>query len=226
MPQPVLTSTDFNPELNPYVGRMANRLVRSFTSEHDSDRWALVTEVLGFAAEAEQKLSEQQLRIRQLESLASTDELTGIPNRRSFEDFMKRTLACSNRYSEEGVLAFLDLDRFKAINDTWGHEAGNAVLISVAHLLMDSVRGSDFVARLGGDEFAVVLTHCDKDNGRLRMEKILETLDHIPVIFRRDSIHVSASCGLVCIDGHSSLPALLGAADRHMYRHKRRQKKL
>src|SRR5690606_25456803 len=90
---------DINLELNPYVGRMANRLVRSFTSEgSEADRWALITEVLGFAAEAEQLLTEQQQRIAELESLATTDPLTGIANRRGFENFLQRALANAERH--------------------------------------------------------------------------------------------------------------------------------
>jgi diguanylate cyclase (GGDEF)-like protein len=223
MQQPGFMNTEFNPDLNPYVGKMANRLVRSFTSDKDTDRWALVTEVLGFAAEAEQKLSEQQLRIKQLESLAATDELTGIANRRGFEEFMQHTLANSRRYGENGVFAFLDLNRFKAINDSFGHQAGNAALKQVAHLLKESVRESDFVARLGGDEFAIVLTHCDAVNGRMRMNKIAAGINRLVVNFDGRAIPISASWGLVCFDSHSTLTWLLETADRHMYHHKRGQ---
>ncbi len=208
-------------ELNPYVGKMASRLMRSFTSDMDSDRWVLVTEILGFAAEAEQKLGEQKVRINQLESLASTDELTGLANRRGMEDFMKKSLANARRYNETGCLAYIDLDHFKLINDTWGHDAGDAVLQRVARLLTDNVRASDLVARVGGDEFVIILSRCALDGGQARLAKIQKKLDAATVRFHGHKIHMGGSIGLTTFNKTTRLEDLLKAADANMYANKR-----
>lgn len=223
MEQPIFTGTAFSPELNPYVGKMANRLVRSFTTEQNTDRWALVTEVLGFAAEAEQKLSEQKRRIKQLESLAATDELTGLPNRRGFLEFMKRAVSSARRYGEPHVLAFVDLNDFKKINDQWGHEAGDITLRHVAHIFGNSVRDSDFVARLSGDEFAIILTRCNETDGQDRIARILANLANSSIVVRRIEIRINASAGVVCFDGSEKAAAVVKAADMLMYADKYRR---
>ncbi len=214
---------DFNPDLNPYVGRMANRLVRSFAADFpgkDEDRWALITEILGFAAEAEQQLSEQRNRISQLESMALSDPLTGVGNRRSLEDFLRRAIANANRHGETGVVAFLDVDDFKAINDCHGHAVGDECLRRVAALLVNNTRISDFVARTGGDEFVVVLTHCSNRDGQRRMADLRHHLDQSIVHHEGADIALKASMGTACYDKGARASGLLETADSAMYKDK------
>lgn len=221
-PRPELVKPSINPDINPYVGNMASRLVRSFSGEgmgQDPDRWQLVLEVLGFAAEAEQKLSEQRQRINQLESLAMTDELTGAGNRRGMNEFLKRALANARRHGETGVVGFLDLDGFKAINDRFGHETGDRAFKKVAHILTANTRVSDYVARIGGDEFVVILTHCTERNGRKRMKDLRALLDRSPLGLSaaEAEIMLKASMGVASYDGKSDAASLLQTADALMY---------
>src|SRR5258708_38522779 len=104
-------------------------------------------------AEGARKLQQQRGRMEYRESLSVTDELTQIKNRRGFMTDLQRALAESKRNGNGGVLLMIDLDGFKAINDTHGHAAGDEVLIHAAGVLNGHIRPSDTVARLGGDEF-------------------------------------------------------------------------
>jgi diguanylate cyclase (GGDEF)-like protein len=123
------------------------------------DAAALVEQALALAEEREAQLRAQESRIRELESLSVTDPLTGLLNRRGFQEAMERTLAACRRHGEDGVLAYIDLDGFKQVNDSFGHGAGDTMLRHVAALLTRTVRATDYIARLGGDEFAIVFTN-------------------------------------------------------------------
>lgn len=219
-----LTDLHFNIELNPLVGRMASRLLKSFSSDRDQRRWELITEVLGFAAEAEQRLGEQRERIHQLEALAMTDELTGVGNRRGFDDFMKRALANARRHGEMGVVAFLDLDSFKAANDRLGHEVGDEILHEVARMLATNIRVSDYVARVGGDEFMVVLTHCNAQNGHRRALDLQCLLDNATVNHEGSILHLRTSIGTAAYTRNTVLTRLLREADENMYKDKLRRR--
>lgn len=218
-----LASVGIDAELNPLVGRMASRLVKTFSPTYrggDGARWELITEVLGFAAEAEQLLGEQRERIHQLESLTMTDELTGIGNRRGLEDFLKRALANAARHGEKGVVAFFDLDGFKNINDVYGHEVGDGVLCAVAEMFMAHVRVSDYVARLGGDEFVIVLTHCTAENGHRRALDLQRLLHEMTVSHAGHAIALRSSVGIAVYEKRIPIADLLRLADEEMYREK------
>ena len=123
----------------------------------DDTQAALLEQALALLSATEKRLADQRERIAYLETMAMTDILTSLPNRREFEHTLLRTLATARRYVESGALAFIDLDNFKTVNDTLGHEAGDCVLVHVAELLSGNVRAADMVARLGGDEFVVLM---------------------------------------------------------------------
>jgi diguanylate cyclase (GGDEF)-like protein len=131
-------------------------------------QWRL-DDALTRLAEAEDLIVRQQERIACLESLSMSDELTGLLNRRGFYDHFRRELAAADRHPlSVGVLVMIDLDGFKAINDTHGHAAGDACLRHMGRLLAGCVRREDVVARLGGDEFAVLFTGTDAAAGAAR----------------------------------------------------------
>ena len=109
----------------------------------------------------ERKQMEEQIRL-----LAFHDSLTGLPNRRLLKDRLTQTMAASKRSNLHGALMFLDLDNFKPLNDTHGHEAGDYLLIEVANRLRGCVREMDTVARFGGDEFVVMISELESDRGR------------------------------------------------------------
>ncbi|MFD1627741.1 GGDEF domain-containing protein [Azospirillum griseum] len=141
-----------------------------------TERQAL-DETLALLAEARETIAQQQERIAYLESLTMTDELTGLLNRRGFYSHFRRELATARRTGVGGLLVMIDLDGFKAINDTHGHLAGDSYLRQVAVMIASSVRQEDVVARLGGDEFAVLLTNTDVANGLARARELAGLAD-------------------------------------------------
>ncbi len=199
------------------------KLCESQSYRQEPEGSAFITQVLDLAAQAQQRIAEQQSRILHLESLTTTDELTGLLNRRGFMEGMHRALQSARRYDEEGVLSFIDLDGFKPINDTYGHAAGDMVLRRVAELLLSNVRKTDLVARLGGDEYAVLFVHAVKQVGRKRAEVLRQILNASNLVFGADSIPIRASLGCADYSGWSQPEELLRKADRAMYREKNRR---
>ncbi len=136
----------------PNVGAIADRLLAACATrapEGGVDLRALLEEALIVASNAHRRLADEQNRRRRLEALSCTDELTGLFNRRGFDDAFARALAVADRLGCTGVLAFIDLDSFKSINDRLGHLAGDAVLSAVADILRRSVRATDIAPRFG-----------------------------------------------------------------------------
>ena len=157
---------------------------------------------------------------------ATTDPTTGIGNRRAFYALLEETLAKPLWGSVGGpALVLIDLDRFKQINDTYGHSAGDAVLARVAHILREEMRRQDVVARLGGDEFGVLIHRTTADDlaqvvARLRRVATTRPLYSSPY---GDHIFGSFSVGAVLLRDHPEMDAALLAADRALYRDKARR---
>ena len=155
----------------------------------------------------------------QRETLAwasSHDALTRLTNRAEFE----RRLAslCNNRRREPSSVLFIDLDRFKAVNDSAGHAAGDAVLVAVSRVLEQQVRQADTAARLGGDEFAVLLTACDSPGATQVAEKMRAAVEALRVPWAGSSLAVGASIGVVELNTHlNDVAAVLAAADAACY---------
>lgn len=155
---------------------------------------------------------------RQLEHLAHYDALTGLPNRLLFQDRLRRALARHRRHEQKGALMFIDLDRFKQVNDTLGHGKGDELLVEATARLLDCVREDDTVARLGGDEFTVVLNELD-DESRARdvAERIIRSLED-PFKLSGNEAFISASIGIVLFPGDGdTIEALTRNADMAMY---------
>lgn len=162
-------------------------------------------------------LRETETFSRELYDLADTDALTGLPNRRALEQHLQRVV---DDPRQPAALLFVDLDRFKAVNDTYGHGAGDAVLVETARRLRGAVRAGDYVARYAGDEFVIV---CEELAGEpAAMVRRIEQLLNAPIRHERDTLGIGASIGVSAIDGAGSADELLDAADRLMYEHKRR----
>ncbi len=116
-----------------------------------------------------------------LVELSSRDALTGLANRRAFELALSREIDRVARSGEPALLLTLDIDHFKRVNDTWGHNAGDAVLRAVAAALIDSVRPMDLVARVGGEEFAIILPNCGSAFGETVAERVRRRVERMPV---------------------------------------------
>jgi diguanylate cyclase (GGDEF)-like protein len=153
---------------------------------------------------------------------ASHDRLTGLPNRAFFEGRLIRALRSATKLDERVAVLLLDIDRFKGINDNFGHAAGDAVLVAITTRIRAQLREDDLVARLGGDEFAVLLTplHENEDAERLA-EKIIASMD-IPIqLPGNTSVLTSLSIGIAIYPDHGATPGtLLDAADGAMYQAK------
>lgn len=154
-----------------------------------------------------------------IEYLAFYDPLTGLPNRALFMDRLRHELASADRLGQRFALLFLDLNRFKVINDTLGHDVGDRVLIEVARRLSDALRKEETLARLSGDEFVIIAQDSGKAAVRIA-ERIAEALTP-PVIIGNQGLGISASIGIAIFpeDGES-VEALLKHADISMYRAK------
>jgi diguanylate cyclase (GGDEF)-like protein/PAS domain S-box-containing protein len=156
---------------------------------------------------------------RQLHALAHSDHLTGLPNRRSFEERMVQAIARARRSAMAMALVYLDVDHFKQINDSLGHAVGDAVLREFGRRLAGAVRGSDIVARLAGDEFVVVL---EQVGSPLECERIAAKLqDALRPPFELDGrvVRVTSSIGIAW-SAHPDQAALAQAADEALYRSK------
>jgi diguanylate cyclase (GGDEF)-like protein len=191
------------------------------TAAADDQLMAAIAQLKSAARATERKLADQKTRITHLEQISTTDELTGILNRRGFEEEFRRVLARARRQGEEGVLVYVDLDGFKPVNDRFGHAAGDEVLRRVAGILVESVRGSDSVARIGGDEFCVLLVKTSRQDGCERAETLNRALNSATVRWNERRIAVRASFGLQAFSARDNAKELLNSADAAMYRIKR-----
>jgi len=155
---------------------------------------------------------------REMIYLASHDALTGLLNRREFEVRLRRALRTARAEQRLHVLLYLDLDEFKAINDTCGHLVGDEMLKQITALLRSRVRRSDTLARLGGDEFGVLLEDCPLDDAREIAEDVRRSVREFRFRWRDQMFSVGASIGFVAIDGDSGdLAQVVGAADAACY---------
>jgi diguanylate cyclase (GGDEF)-like protein len=192
----------------------------------EKDRYdgAFVLRVIRRAMERNRVLNEvDQLREYQY-FIATHDALTGLPNRQLFEDRANKALAQAQRDGSAFAIGFIDLDRFKQVNDTHGHAIGDALLRTVGQLLSESVRSTDTVARVGGDEFLLLLAplrpHSEPE-ATATVQRLREKIGALRQVEGRD-VRISASIGLSFFPQHGrTLDSLLIFADQAMYAAKR-----
>jgi diguanylate cyclase (GGDEF)-like protein/PAS domain S-box-containing protein len=165
-----------------------------------------------------QDVSERRRHEEQLRHVADHDHLTGLLNRRGFETAMDTHLADAARYGTPGALILLDVDHFKYVNDSRGHEVGDRVLVAVAEALRRRLRDADVLARLGGDEFAVLLTHAEADVARTVAEAVVATVREVEVPELVGLRQLTVSAGVALVDGSDrSVGELFSRADLAMY---------
>lgn len=169
----------------------------------------------------------QELARRRAEHLAYHDPLTGLPNRRLLFEHLERALAACRRHGNYGALLLLDLDRFKQVNDLFGHAAGDALLVEIAKRLTDSKRAEDVAGRLSGDEFIVLVQQLGRERKAVT-GKALAMASHLhavlcqPVQHQGQFLRVGCSIGIRLLDGSSSDPSrVIQDADAAMYQAKR-----
>jgi diguanylate cyclase (GGDEF)-like protein/PAS domain S-box-containing protein len=185
----------------------------------DGNGGAAVGGVLATLRDATSRLERQ----RQLAHRAFHDQLTGLPNRAALLDLLGRELDRSDRDGRSATLLLLDLDRFKTVNDSLGHAAGDHLVVAVANRLRSAVRPGDLVARLGGDEFACLLRGvADARLACAAAPRVIASLQE-PVVLDGHAIVPDASLGIACLSRPSlTAPDVPRAADAAMYEAKRR----
>lgn len=164
-------------------------------------------------------------RLAAAEQLADKDALLPIYNRRAFVRELTRVQASVERYNTDACLVYIDLDGFKAINDTYGHNAGDHVLHEYSHRLVDSVRESDIVGRLGGDEFGLILSHTNQDAAAVLTNRLPQQLRDNPISWNEVQLNLSMSYGIVTIKPGIDVQDAMAMADSKMYQQKRGVKK-
>jgi diguanylate cyclase (GGDEF)-like protein/PAS domain S-box-containing protein len=164
-------------------------------------------------------VSERRDYEAELHRLAEVDELTGVPNRRTFLAVLSDHLASRRREDSRGALLILDLDRFKELNDTLGHAVGDRLLVHAARAMEERLRSSDFLGRLAGDEFAVLLRRADESEARKVARDLAERLREETVPTAQGIRQMSASIGVVPLSGAAaaSVDRALQSADDAMY---------
>jgi diguanylate cyclase (GGDEF)-like protein len=169
------------------------------------------------------ELERTQARLAEVELLADRDALTPVLNRRAFVRELSRTLAFCERYHAPAALVFFDMDAFKAVNDTWGHAAGDAALQVVAASLAEHVRESDVVGRLGGDEFAVILAQAEREAAEAKAADLKRRIEDEPLVFGGQAIPLRLSYGVRAFEPGLEAAQMLAEADAAMFLRKGRR---
>jgi len=170
------------------------------------------------------EVAQLKAKLGEVEELADRDALTPLLNRRAFMRELARIRTFSQRYGSPASLVYFDLDGFKAVNDRYGHAAGDACLCAVAERLMSQVRESDVVGRMGGDEFAVILAQADRQTAVSKAESLAEAIEATPIRFGAWTAPLHISFGVREISQELDADALLSEADASMFVRKRERR--
>jgi diguanylate cyclase len=158
--------------------------------------------------------------LQEEQSLRMIDALTGIPNRAAYDDRIRHEFMRWQRENTALSVLAWDIDRFKEINDAYGHSAGDKVLRVIAQHLAQHVRGTDFVARYGGEEFVMILCGTDADQASVTADKIRIGIENMGFHFHNKPVVVTASCGITTFRGDDTPETIFDRADRALYRAK------
>lgn len=158
-------------------------------------------------------ITEQSLLSKELRHQARHDELTGLVNRRAFKEYLEESVKYSQDEGHVHSLCFIDLDRFKIVNDTSGHFAGDTILQQIAKRLSSKLRKGDILARLGGDEFGLILNCCDTEQALRIADSLRVTLIDVPFLWNEKVFSVGCSIGMVPVNSESNAEELLKLAD-------------
>ncbi|MEO1924785.1 MAG: GGDEF domain-containing protein [Gammaproteobacteria bacterium] len=151
---------------------------------------------------------------------AYNDALTGIPNRMAFDERITHEFQRWQRYNSKLTLCLVDIDKFKGVNDTYGHKAGDIVLKTIAEKCASKVRKSDFFCRYGGEEFALILPETDLSAAITVAETIRESIERCSFQYGDKDVSVTVSCGLAEVKGKDTLDKVFQRADKALYKAK------
>ena len=203
--------------LHIYKNMMAELITNYRLPRQIEEQIAAQTKILEAALENMEQLKKYH------ESMSMLDELTGLFNRRYFYRQMEAALARSKRYRQPLCLLILDLDYFKAINDTYGHGFGDIVLKDVAQSLREEIRESDILVRFGGEEFVIAFTDINSKKGKLFAERIRKRIASLSWKIQGQEVKITVSIGVHCLveqaleQDNFDIDALLNYADQALY---------
>lgn len=169
-------------------------------------------------------LAAARARVAELETRVDEDPLTGLRNRRGFERALEQALAYVRRYGATAALVYVDLDRFKPINDRHGHAAGDWVLGRVARLVAGHVRASDVAGRIGGDELAVVLWNVSTAQAQEKARSLEAMIEDETFEYEKKTLTLGLSAGVAMLSSDDTVESALARADAAMYARKRERK--
>lgn len=225
------TTTKKNSTKPQFIGgpELNQRAAEGIAGWAQGEAMALLHQANTRLMEAEQHIAAQEKKIKELEGLAATDALTGLMNRRGFEEFFAQELERTRRHNTFGsVMLLIDLDKFKLINDTHGHLAGDECLKAVGECIKKHIRSVDSAARLGGDEFAVLLSHTDPEKAANCVHQIKQALNSLTVAWSDQwgpmQLKIGASVGIKHVFDTSSFETAYHGADKALYNDKKARK--
>jgi diguanylate cyclase (GGDEF)-like protein len=181
-----------------------------------ADPSALIAEISRLRGE----VARLESRVEELDRLANMDTLVPVANRRGLIVHLDMMIARFERHGTPAALLFVDVDGLKALNDTFGHSAGDAALIHLTETMIASVRQTDMVARIGGDEFAILLDHADENSARETAARLADQVADCEFCFEGTCLPLSIAIGFTPVQQGDSPLSIMDRADEAMYRHK------
>jgi diguanylate cyclase (GGDEF)-like protein len=169
-------------------------------------------------SEVKKRTHDLEIQMQKAEKIARTDEMTGINNRRAFLEHGEKLIYDAVRYKTNFSLIILDIDFFKNINDTYGHDAGDLLLISFTNEISKHLRDSDFFARIGGEEFVILLPHARPVQALEKANILLKKISELETFYKEITLNVTVSMGISeSSDKEESIYSLLAKADKALY---------
>lgn len=183
-----------------------------------------VTALLEKIDDLSREVSRTKEQLTELEQLVDVDCIAPIPNRRAFTRRLSWALAMHERYGHPSSVLYFDLNGFKAINDTYGHAAGDTAIKHVSQILLSALRDSDFLARVGGDEFAIIMYYASAADALERGKKIAALIQNTPFVYNGKKLQLSSAFGTYAVQKGDDVESAISAADTAMYLDKKRGK--
>ncbi len=191
------------------------------TNQERQQKWqARVSELMGQVDAMKGETEQLRRRIHEEYRKAKTDALTAVPNRLAYNEKARQEYARWQRNGQAFCLCVIDVDRFKGVNDTWGHKAGDKVLKTIAEVCASNIRKTDFFARYGGEEFVLLLPETRLEQARVAAENLRREIELRKFHYSRQPVPITISCGIAEIRKDDSLGAVFERADKAMYRAK------
>jgi diguanylate cyclase (GGDEF)-like protein len=209
------TSTNFN---------VAHKKLYTIAVALEENTKALTKDLKKHSSEVSilsKKIEQLESELEQAKEQSREDFLTKLFNKRALDEFMSVKEAEFERYGHNFTVVFFDLDYFKAVNDTYGHDAGDAVLVAFAKILKNEARAVDVIGRFGGEEFMAILGETDLDGGVVFAQKVRNKVKNARMMYKENRIELTVSCGVSERKTHFSLANLVKSADEALYKAKK-----